>query len=135
MKSGIYCALVVLVICLVGCGSGTVSESNESIVGSWVWYETSGGLAGVHETPEITGESRKVVFEDNGKVTFYTNGEMIFSSTYTLATEKTIIAEDPLPVVKVEGNSFIYAYSFPSPDELTLQENVFDGFTYKYRRE
>jgi len=119
-------------------GSGLVPgifPVSEGIIGSWVWYETSGGFAGVHETPVNTGETRKVVFEDNGEVTFYTNGEVTFSSIYTLANEKTIMAEDPLPVVKVEGISFVYVYSFPSSDELILRENVSDGFTYEYRRE
>ncbi len=119
-------------------GSGLVPgvfPVNESIVGIWVWYGTSGGLAGVNETPGNTGETRKVVFEDNGNVTFYTNGEVTLSSTYTSATEKTIMAEDPLPVVKVEGISFIYAYSFPSVDKLKLQENVVDGFTFEYWKE
>jgi hypothetical protein len=118
-----------------GSDSGSGAKSNESIVGNWVWYETTGGIAGVHETPENTGETRKVVFEDNGNITFYTNGEVTQSSTYTLAIEKTMMSEDPLPVVKVEGTSFIYIYSFPYVDELNLVENVTDGFEYKYKKE
>jgi hypothetical protein len=107
----------------------------ERIVGNWVWSETSGGVAGVHETPESTGETRKVVFDNDGKATFYTNGLATVSSTYTLATEKTLLAEDPLYVVKVEGISLDYVFSFPSANELMLQENAVDGFTYVYRKE
>ena len=109
-------------------------EIHESIVGTWSWYETTGGIGGITETPESTGETRKVEFLDNGDVTFYTNEAVTFSSTYILASKDTIISVDPLPVVIIEG-SFTYIYSFPFDDELELQENAYDGFTHKYRQE
>jgi len=110
-------------------------EIYEGIVGSWIWYETSGGVAGVLETPETTGETRKVVFQENGNVTFYTNDEVTLSSTYTLASENTLFSDEPLPVVKVEDLTVFYLYSFPYVDELELQENVIDGFIHNYSKE
>jgi hypothetical protein len=110
-------------------------EIDDSIVGNWIWYETSGGIGGITETPESTGETRKVVFQDNGNVTFFTNDIITLASTYSLASEDTIISNDPLPVVKIEGiDSFYYIYSFPDENELELQENVNDGFIYNYRK-
>lgn len=111
------------------------AEIYESIVGIWNWYETSGGIGGIVETPESTGETRMVVFEYNGNVTFYTNNEVTLSSTYALASEYTIISDNPLPVVKVDDiDSFFFIYSFPYEDELELQENVYDGFIHNYRK-
>ena len=109
-------------------------EIYENIAGTWNWYETSGGIGMITETPESTGETRRVVFDDNGNVTFYTNDEVIISSTYTLASEDTIISVNPLPVVIVEGFDS-YIYSFPYEDELELQENMFDGFIHNYIKE
>ena len=110
-------------------------EIYESIVGTWNWYETSGGIGGITDTPESTGETRKVVFQDNGNVVFYTNDEVTLSSTYLLASKVTIISDDPLPVVIIDGiDAFYYIYSFPYEDELELQENVVDGFIHNYRK-
>lgn len=111
-------------------------EIDDSIVGNWIWYETSGGIGGITETPESTGETRRVVFQDNGNVTFFTNDVATLASTYSLASEDTIISDDPLPVVKIEDiDSFFYIYSFPDENELELQENVNDGFIHNYRKE
>ncbi len=111
-------------------------EIDKSIVGTWNWYETSGGIGGIIDTPESTGETRKVVFEDNGNIAFYTNDEVTFSSTYLLASKDTIISDGPLPVVIIDGiDAFYYIYSFPYEDELELQENVYDGFIHNYRKE
>ena len=109
-------------------------EITESIAGNWIWYETSGGIAGIIETPQTTGEARRVVFQDNGNVTFYTNDVVTLSSTYALASEDTIISDTPLPVVKIDGIGFDYIYSFPYVDELELQEAVIDGFIHNYRK-
>jgi hypothetical protein len=116
------------------CSDDDAVSEEDSIIGSWDWYETSGGIAGIIDTPETTGETRKVVFQENGNVTFYTNEVAILSTTYTLAEEVTIISPDPLPVVKVYGD-FDYIYSFPYVDELELQENEYDGFIHNYRKE
>ncbi|MDY7031165.1 MAG: hypothetical protein SVY10_04545 [Thermodesulfobacteriota bacterium] len=125
---------VLVVIALTACAEPD-DESTESIVGSWVWIESIGGFGGLVETPDSTGESHRVVFEANGEVTFYTNEDVFLSSTYSLGIDKTIFAEEWLPVVYVEDSSFMYAYSFPNIGQLELKENVSDGFAHLYDRE
>jgi hypothetical protein len=147
MTKGIHPFIFSALICtvmlgVIACGNEpavtTTAEaavsSGSSIVGSWDWYESTGGIGGWHETPENTGETRTVVFSDDGTVTFYTDDEVTLSSTYTLAVEETIFAQAPLPVVRIEGQSFALAYSFPSEDELVLKDNVYDGFVSQYER-
>lgn len=126
---------IVLLIGIVMACSESDSEKNESIIGVWTWYETSGGIAGIIETPETTGETRGVAFQEDGGVEFYTNDEVIFASTYTLSNEKTILSDEMMPVVKVDGIDFNYIYSFPYVDELELQEAVADGFIHNYRKD
>ncbi len=110
-------------------------EIDDSIAGTWIWYETSGGIGGITETPESTGETRRIVFQGNGDVIFYTNDVVTLTTTYSLASENTIISDEPIPVVKIEGiDSFFYIYSFPYENELELQENVYDGFLHNYRK-
>lgn len=134
MKTVKFFLIILLLFAFIAC-SDSDTENNESIIGTWTWYETSGGIGGIVETPQTTGENRKVVFQENGDVTFYINNEVTLSSVYTLAKENTIISDEPLPVVEVDGIDYLFIYSFPYVDELELQENIFDGFIHNYRRE
>ena len=133
IKAVILFSTILLFLSLMAC-SDSDTDDNENIVSTWNWYETSGGIGGITETPQTTGETRKVVFQNNGDVTFYIDDEVTLSSTYTLATEITIISDEPLPVVKIDDLDFDYIYSFPYVDELELQENVIDGFIYNYSK-
>ncbi|MBW2369840.1 MAG: hypothetical protein JRH15_18370, partial [Deltaproteobacteria bacterium] len=105
----------------------------DDIVGTWSWVQSSGGIAGILETPESTGESRKVVFDDQGNVTYYTDNIVTLSSTYSLGESLTIFSDEPVPVVYVEGQLTL-AYSFPACGELELAEDVFDGFIHLYQK-
>ena len=134
IQSVVYVSLILLSVLMAACVD-TDTDDDRRMVGTWNWYESSGGIAGIIQTPETTGETRQVVFKRNGRVTFYKNGVVTLISTYTLDTEKTIFSEDPLPVLIVDGTGFIYAYSFPYEDELELKENVYDGFVHKYTKE
>ena len=120
------------VLTLTGCvPSGESEENTTPLIGKWKWIQSSGGFAGETVTPESTGESRSIEFGEMGIVTFYTNGEVTLSSTFRTDAEKTIFAEDPQPVLYVEGY-FMYAYSFPYFDQLELSENVYDGYSHVY---
>ena len=129
-----FLVIVILFLCTACSDSDSKKGDDESIIGSWRWYETSGGIGGIVETPSSTGETRKVVFEENGDVTFYTNDDVTFSSTFTLSDEITVLSDQSLPVVKVQDHD-TYVYSFPYVDELELQEAVIDGFIHNYRKE
>lgn len=125
--------VLVSLFCAACSDSDSDEDNDESIVGTWNWYKTSGGIGGIIQTPASTGETKRVVFESNGNVTFYTNDAITLSSTYTLSKEKTILSDQILPVVKVQGFD-TYVYSFPYTDELELQEAVVDGFIHNYRK-
>ena len=134
MKGGAHMAIsaeklkiisfVSLVLLLFSACSESDSKEKNTIIGSWEWYQSSGGYTGGTETPESTGETRKVVFEENGNVTYYTNDTVFLSSTYTILDEETIVVED----------YFTYTYSFPYVGELELIEDGYDTYTHNYRR-
>ena len=122
-----------VIIILTSCTESD-EDSVESIVGSWTWIQSTGGIAGWTLTPDSTGESRRLVFEANSEVTFYTNEDVSLSSTYSLGVEATIFSQDQVPVVIVE-NDFTYTYSFPNAEQLELKENVVDRFIHIYVKE
>jgi hypothetical protein len=109
---------------LSGCGS------EETIVGKWKLVGSSGGITGGGRIPI---PHMTVEFTNDGKVTWYEDGEPIWVSWYSTGVEKTIFSLDPLPVIQL-SDGFVYAYSFPDSDTLVLSEDAYDGFTDTYRR-
>lgn len=55
----------------------------KELSGTWQWYSTSGGLAGVFYTPESEGFEAELVFKGS-HFTFYKDGKKITSGTYRI---------------------------------------------------
>ena len=55
----------------------------KELAGTWQWYCTSGGIAGVFYTPESEGFETELVFK-GGHFTFYKDGKKITSGTYRI---------------------------------------------------
>ena len=53
----------------------------KELAGTWQWYSTSGGIAGVFYTPESEGFEAELVFKGS-HFTFYKDGEKVVSGTY-----------------------------------------------------
>ena len=75
-------SIILIFLPLMACSDSDKENNNESIIGTWDWYKTSGGIGGIIERPQTTGETRKVVFQENGNVTFYTDNEITLSWIY-----------------------------------------------------
>ena len=123
----------------------------QALVGTWQWYCTSGGIAGVNYTPETEGFNAEIVFKGS-KFTFYKDGEKVTSGSYRIdvsdcpevltecgnATsyvlhlpeeqcEKIAKATDGKIVVVSSGSAIIN--SFSNEVSLTLWDNMIDGFS------
>jgi hypothetical protein len=110
----------------------TITIDGEGIVGAWEWVRSIGGIAGIEETPRSTEQSRSVVFDEYGNVTFYKNGTVSHSSSYILGTALTIFSVDPMPVVYLNGQ-LTFAYSIEG-NTLILNDNHVDGFRSEYSK-
>ena len=73
---------LVLVILSTACSKPEM----QMLEGTWQWYSTSGGLAGVFYTPESEGFEAEIVFKGN-KFTFYKDGEKVTSGTYYIGNK------------------------------------------------
>ena len=109
------------------------SSDEERIIGTWNWIKTTGGIAGIEDTPQSTGQTRTIVFDNEQIVKFYVNDSLTKEGVYRLGLAETIFHKDPEPVLFID-DSLWYAYSFPNDNKLILQENIYDGFVHEYRR-
>ena len=141
-----YCIGVLVSIIMAGFGAGCGSESKpvapvgvtidldqEKILGQWVWDHSFGGIAGMEITPESTGQTRRLVFEEQHLLQFV-NDSLRQSNEYYLALDKTIFSTDSVPVVYLD-NVAVYPYYFENVNLLILNDNFVDGFAHYYRRE
>ncbi len=62
------------------------TQENLSVYGSWRWVKTQGAWTGSIHTPELSGYSAKVLFQENDTVQFYRNDILLKQLPFTLST-------------------------------------------------
>lgn len=119
---------------LSGCSSSTSLGEGE-IVGRWVWLSSTGGIAGTTRSPASEGYSGVLRFAVDGTAEWRIDGELRWSTTWTLgvAPEGHPLAGETVvrygqPVVGWEQQ----AVRFPGPGRLTLVDPCCDGFVHEY---
>ena len=105
---------------------------NSSIVGNWIWVSSSGGIAGTTETPESTGNNRRLEITNDSTRTFL-NGNLISSQKYTLETRESLLFSGVRTMMISEGG-FRTIVEFDSGN-LILIGDCFDCFSSVYKRE
>lgn len=115
----------------VGHDDPSAPGSQESLVGSWIWVESTGGFAGMTRTPASTGETLTLAFTSDGLIEVVQNGVFQRSIPFT-ATPGT------------DAGTFLVSYAEPlfgfatqtatlvGTDALTLADPCCDGFTYRF---
>lgn len=109
----------------------TVDTIAKYIVGEWDWRIRTGGIAGVWQTPEITGHKEKLVFLNNDTVESYYDGNLVAKSPYKIEIGKGITSLDSMDLLYLNNmpNSVVI-----KGDSLFLTEEVYDGFSETYVR-
>lgn len=109
-------------------------RNNSSIIGSWEWAQSSGGIAGVVYTPETQGYSQTIEFNANDIYKRYRDGQLQEETHYTLLQDTSILSNTVVDMVQYEDD-IRQSFSFSSNgDTLFLKDDVFDGFDYIYIR-
>jgi hypothetical protein len=123
MAMALVCGLALLLF-------ADTSRIDMRIVGTWKLTGSSGGLSGGGRIPlpDMTVE-----FTEDGEVTWYEDGELTYSASYSTGVDKTIFSLDPLPVICL-ADGRVYGYSFLDSNTLVLTDNVYDGYQDEYRR-
>ena len=111
----------------------TIDSDQEKILGQWVWDHSFGGIAGMQITPESTGQTRRLIFEEQQLLQFV-NDSLRQSNEYYLTTDVTVFSPELVPVVYLDGVA-VFTYYFEHANLLILHDNFVDGFAHHYRKE
>ncbi len=106
--------------------SNNDDNTNISFLGNWNWISSSGGIAGITETPESTGDERKIEITTDS-LKGYINGSLNFKSKITIETN------EPREVIVLE-NGFRIIVDFNDNNLLLIDECV-DCFISEYSKE
>jgi len=101
----------------------------KQLKGSWEWVAKSGGIRGQTTTAESTGYTLHIVIDDT-HIHRYRN-DSLYSSKPLKITQRKSIRGMVLPMI--EGSFPIMSIRI-SKDSLVFSEEVYDGYSYKYRR-
>ena len=122
----------VLLSIISSCEEQVINDS-DSIVGSWDWIYSSGGIAGMIETPETTGNSKRLIFNDS-LIYWIEKDTLQQLFHYSIQKEKTIFSTDLMPVLKIVEQSSPSKVIFLKGDTLSLADNFPDGFIQTFLR-
>jgi len=131
MKTPVVGFLVLLSV-ISSCEEQVLNDA-DSIVGSWNWVYSSGGIAGMIETPETTGNSKRLILNDS-LIYWIENDTIQQLFHYSIQKEKTIFSTDLMPVLKIVEQSSPSKVIFLKGDTLSLADNFPDGFIQTFLR-
>lgn len=80
---------LVIIVFASFCSKDDEPKIATELIGSWIWIESSGGIAGVTSTPETTGNEITIEFTSE-KYTKYINGVVDIEMTYKIENGNTI---------------------------------------------
>ena len=138
MKTSVrFSLLLLLSVTIICCKHSTSSrEKDLSIYGSWQWIKTQGAETGAVHTPESSGNTAKVIFQESGTAQFYRNDTLLDQILFTLS--KTNILADGKEVYLIHWSSKEYMSNqyifFHGNDTLHLTELGTDAFHNYYVR-
>ncbi|MDP4290725.1 MAG: hypothetical protein Q8908_06560 [Bacteroidota bacterium] len=128
MKSKVFPILSIFLSFFWGCQKENAEHSmNTGLVGRWEWVSTTGGLAGVHQTPQTLGYTYWVEFTKDSLYRVYDKNRILVSSNpYSLFKEISIFDNKEHEMIKADNlirSSFVVRN-----DTLFLRQEVMDGF-------
>lgn len=116
---------------LASCSNDEPQIKANELVGEWKWVRTTGGFAGVNQTP-AEGEVKMLQFNNDYAYQKTNNGTVVKSGKYLLGTTESMLFNKEMPSLTLDSiETYLYAYD---GDVLTLSEDVYDGFSYQYIR-
>jgi hypothetical protein len=128
-------ALAVLSAAAAGChvGGSPRASSTPSLTGKWEWIETTGGIAGIHKTPESSGERWTIQFTADGTYAETRDANPVETGRYSIEPRLAIADHATRPALIVAGRPD-RIMERPDDHTLVLVDNVIDGFASTFTR-
>nr|BCX01112.1 MAG: hypothetical protein KatS3mg041_1158 [Bacteroidota bacterium] len=123
------------VLLLLSAGCGTVGPLERRLEGSWEWVQSTGGIAGLHLTPQSEGYVQQLVFRTNGELEIWRSGKRLSLLRYRIEHKPTMLSPEPADVL-VYDEPFRpeQLIRWGRGDTLYLIDVCFDCYVHTYVR-
>jgi hypothetical protein len=130
MKAIVLSLMVML--SLAGCQKEEDAVTGTGLVGKWEWVSTTGGILGVHQTPQKLGYTYWIAYTQDSLYNVYDkNNLLVASNPFTLIKANSIF--DNKEHVMIQSYSMRTSFEVRH-DSLFLFEEVSDGFNNVFVR-
>ena len=123
--------LIIIGMTILSC-SKSEDTSYVNLIGNWNWEKSSGGISGTTETPQTTGQNRKLIISTDS-IKSYLNGILNFKTKYTIETRESLIFNEPMEMI-IQENGFKQIFTL-SGNKLILIGDCNDCFIDQYIRD
>lgn len=122
---------VALAFAAIACAADAQSTLPESHLGRWYYAGSSGGISGEGMGDEATGY---IVIDADGTISSYQeDGTLVGTTEYEAELGETIFSMEPQWILR-EGPIDEAMWVSEDGQQMTLGENVYDGFSRAYVR-
>jgi len=136
MKTLLMIVISALMISVFGCRKEDVNKNNIStrLIGKWEWVSTTGGIAGVHQTPQKLGYTYWIAFTNDSLYQLFDKNNILTSSNqYTVFNDVSIFTSHLHQMMKADN---LLRSSFEvRNDSLFINQEAMDGFDAVFIRE
>lgn len=131
MRSLIIYTLIPMLVILVGCKKiSAPTEESKAIFGSWQYLNSSGGFSGVGST-KFNSENW-IEFTEKGFFRVYKGSKKESQKRFKIELKKSIYTTELSPAI-VYRDGHYETYRVVN-DTLSISDEAYDGFTYRFVR-
>jgi len=122
--------ILLIIVLFLSCQKRKDCDSNSTtIIGTWNWQKSVGGLGGGTNTPETTGEKITILITADSIYKEYLNNSLITESKFVSTLDTSI----NLPYLNFNGMMDL-TYQLVDCNNLILTDRAADGYTNYYKR-
>lgn len=126
--------MIVTLLGFMGCSKDTTTETTtDDLIGTWEWVRTTGGVAGINDTPKTLGYTYKVTYTKEGRYLQYDkDNKLVYDYPYSFARNISII-DNLEHNMLVLNSSLDFSFEIRN-DSLFLFQEVYDGVNVTFVR-
>jgi hypothetical protein len=132
-----YAFFFFVAVAATGCkkDNDSAAPKADGLVGRWDLYQTSGGIAGT--TTDVATGTSQLEFKADSTINVYSKNQLVDTRQYSVrrSTEPGDSPSAKLIFYIAQGVRYTPQYIELNNDQLTLKDNIADGFVYRYRRQ
>jgi hypothetical protein len=103
----VFYVIVLALVGFTGCTKdSSVDSSAADLVGNWEWVKSSGGIAGIVQTPKTLGYTYSVTYTKDGRYLQYDkDGKLAYDESYVISQATSILDNKERNMVTLDAST------------------------------